>query len=81
MAYILEHKVPLAVTDAQTDPLLAPVHEVMRQRNTQSLLIVPIMAGGEVIGTLGFDAFQQRVFDDSDVDLVQHVASQVGQVR
>ncbi len=80
MAYILEHKAPLAVTDAQTDPLLAPVHEVMRQRNTQSLLIVPIIACGEVIGTLGFDAFQRRVFDDSDVDLVQHIASQVGQV-
>ena len=80
MAYILEHKAPLAVTDAQTDPLLAPVHEVMRQRNTQSLLIVPIIAGGEVIGTLGFDAFQRRVFDDADIDLVQHVASQVGQV-
>ncbi|MEE9615975.1 MAG: GAF domain-containing protein [Anaerolineae bacterium] len=80
MAYILEHKVPLAVTDAQTDPLLAPVHEVMRQRNAQSILIVPVIAGGEVIGTLGFDAFQRRVFDDSDVDLVQHVASQVGQV-
>jgi PAS domain S-box-containing protein len=60
MAYILEHKAPLAVTDAQTDPLLAPVHEIMRQRNTQSLLIVPIIAGGEVIGTLGFDAFQRE---------------------
>jgi len=80
MAYILEHKAPLAVTDAQTDPLLAPVHELMRQRNVQSILIVPIIAGGEVIGTLGFDAFQRQVFNDSDIDLMQHVATQVGQV-
>jgi PAS domain S-box-containing protein len=79
MMYILENKAPLAVTNAQTDPLLAPVHGIMRRRNVQSILIVPIIADGEVIGTLGFDAFQQRVFNDADIDLVQHVATQVGQ--
>jgi len=80
MAYILEHKTPLAITDAQTNPLLTPVHELMRQWNIQSILIVPIIVDGEVIGTLGLDAFQRRVFSDSEVNLVQHVASQVGQV-
>jgi two-component system cell cycle sensor histidine kinase/response regulator CckA len=80
MAYVLEHKAPLAMTDAQTDPLLTPVHEIMRQRNARSILIVPVIVGGEVIGTLEFDAFQRRVFTDSDIGLVQHVASHVGQV-
>ena len=80
MAYVLEHKAPLAMTDAQTDPLLTAVHEIMRQRNARSILIVPVIVGGEVIGTLEFDAFQRRVFTDSDIGLVQHVASHVGQV-
>ena len=80
MAYILKHKAPLVVSQAQADPLLSPVHSIMRQRNVQSILIVPVIAGGEVIGTLGFDSFEQRVFGDADVDLVQHVANQTGQV-
>ncbi|MEA3341382.1 MAG: GAF domain-containing protein, partial [Chloroflexota bacterium] len=80
MSYILEHKTHLAITDAQADPLLAPIHELMRQWNIQSILIVPIVVDGEVIGTLGFDAFQRRVFTDSEIDLVQRVASRVGQV-
>jgi len=80
LAYILEHKTPLAITDAQADPLLTPIHELVRQWNIQSILVVPIVVDGEVIGTLEFDAFQRRVFTDSEVDLVLQVASQVGQV-
>ncbi len=80
MAYILEHKAPLTIIDAQTDPLLTPVHELMRKWNIQSILIVPIIVGGEVIGTLGLDSFERRVFSDSDIGLTQHVVSQVGQV-
>ena len=80
MAYILEHKAPLAVSDAQADPLLSPVHELMRERNVHSILLVPVIAEGEVIGTLGFDAFESHVFSAADIDLVQHVANQAGQV-
>ncbi len=80
MEYILRHRTALAVEDAQTDPLLAPVHDLMRQRNVQSILIVPVIAGGEVIGTLGFDTFERRVFEQLDISLVQHVANQAGQL-
>ncbi len=80
MAYIVEHKAPLAVTEAQTDPRLAPVHAVMRQRNVASLLIVPVLVDGQVLGTLGFDTYQRRVFSDSEIELVQRIASQMGQV-
>jgi PAS domain S-box-containing protein len=80
MGYVLRHKVPFAATDAQTDPRLTPVHAIMRQRNVQSILIAPILVEGEVIGTLGLDAFQRREFSHYDIDLVQNVTSQVGQV-
>jgi len=79
MAYVLEHKVPLAVTDAQTDPRLAPVHELMRQQDITSILIVPIESRGEVVGTLGLDSLERRKFSGAEVALAQHVASQVGQ--
>jgi len=80
MAYVLEHKVPLAIVDAQHDPLLTPIHDIMRQRSTQSLLIVPIIANGEVIGTIGFDAFQRREFSAAEIELVQYVAGHIGQM-
>jgi PAS domain S-box-containing protein len=80
MEYVLQHKAPLVAIKAQADPRLAPVHDVMRQRNVQSILIVPVFVGGEVIGTLGLDAFQPREFSAADVELVQSVTGQVGQL-
>jgi PAS domain S-box-containing protein len=80
MTYILENKTPLAVSDAQTDPRLAPVHKIMRQRHVASILIVPIIADGNAIGTLGFDTFEKQIFSQSDIDLVQSIANQAGQV-
>ncbi len=57
MAYILSHKTPLAVADAQNDPLMASVHDIMRQRGVASILLVPILVGDQVVGTLGIDDF------------------------
>ncbi len=80
MAYVLEKSAPLAVSEAQVDPLLGPVHDIMRRRKVQSILIVPVIADGAVIGTMGFDAFEPRVFGEADIQLVQHVANQMGQL-
>lgn len=79
MAYILAHKAPLAIADAQSDPRLAPIWEVMRHRGTASILIVPVLSDGEVIGTLGIDALERRAFSEAEIRLAQHVASQVSQ--
>jgi PAS domain S-box-containing protein len=79
MLYILEHKIPLVVMDAQNDPLMEPIHDVMRQRDVASILIVPILLGEQVVGTLGIDGLEQREFSQADVDLMQKVATQVGQ--
>jgi len=79
MAYVLEHKVPLAVTDAQTDPRLAPVHALMREQGIASILLVPIESRGEVVGTLGLGSLERREFSGAEVALAQDVASQVGQ--
>lgn len=47
---------PLAVRDAQHDPRMEKVWDIMKQRRTQSIMIVPIVIGGKVIGTIGVDA-------------------------
>jgi len=79
MAYILEHKKPLPVNDAQHDPWMAPVHELMRQRQVASILLVPILIGGEVVGTLGIDHLKPFTFSQTDIDLMQNIARQVAQ--
>ena len=79
MSYILEHKVPLAISDAQSDPLLASIHEIMRQREVISILLVPILIGDQVAGTLGIDTLERREFNQADVELMKNIASQVSQ--
>lgn len=86
MAYVLEQRAPLAITIAQADPRLAPVHELMRRRSVVSILLVPILAGTDgaggpqVIGTLGFDSYEEREFGADDIRLVERVSAQVGQM-
>jgi PAS domain S-box-containing protein len=75
--YMLEHKAPLVVNDAQTDPRLKPIQGLMSERGTVSLLILPLLVEGEVVGTLGVDAIEPRSFSPDDVDLAQRVADQV----
>lgn len=77
--YILEHKAPLAVTDAQTDERLAPVQDLMRERGTLSLLIVPVMERGQVVGVIRLDATERREFSGEEITLAQNVAAATGQ--
>jgi PAS domain S-box-containing protein len=78
--YVLEHRAPLAVVDAQSDERLASVHGLMRDRGTVSLLIVPILvARGRVAGTLGLDAIERREFSQEEIALAQSVAAAAGQ--
>lgn len=78
--YVLTDKAPLALNNAQTNPLLASVHDLMLRRNTNSLLLVPILVGDEVCGTLGLDFHESRTFDAEELQLAQSLANQLGQV-
>lgn len=78
MEHILRTKAPLAVEDAQRDPILAPVHEVMCYRGVASILLAPILVAGEVAGTLGVDYYERRKIEADDLRLIHDVASQVG---
>ena len=75
---VLETKRSLVVNDAQTNPLTAPVHELMKQRHTYSLMIVPLLARDEVIGTIGLDSAEpDHKFNDEEVALVETFAGQL----
>ena len=75
---VLETGKPLVVSQAQTNPLTGPIHSVLKERNTHSLLIVPLRIKGEVIGSIGLDTTQpDRTFTQTEVELVETIAGQI----
>jgi GAF domain-containing protein len=78
--YVVDHKVPLSVEDAQHDPRMTPIHDLMRRRGTVSLLILPLIVRGNVVGTLGLDAVERRKFNQEEIDLASSAVSSAAQV-
>ncbi len=74
------HRRPLAIEEAQIDPRLAPMHNLLRRRGTVSLLLLPLVVGEETVGSLGMEAVEPRVFSAKEVDLARRVAEQVSGV-
>lgn len=76
---ITEHAItsrqPIAVFDAQHDPRMGDGTRTAASLGIASMLIVPIVAGGTVIGTLGLDSLEPREFTSEDIRLAQTVAS------
>ena len=68
-------KKPVAVRDAQRDPRMEKVWDIMKQRRTRSIMLVPIVIRGEVIGTIGLDAVHApRDFSREDQWLAETIA-------
>ena len=78
MAYILEKKSPLVVENAQEHPLLEPVHDLMKKRGVESLLIFPLVVRAQVVGTVGLDFLEPETFEPEEIALATRVAEQVG---
>lgn len=76
--YVLENHLPLVVEDVQNDTRLAATGDRLRKRGIASLLIVPVIMQGLVIGTMSLDSIERRHFSDDVVALVQSVANAAG---
>ncbi len=76
--FLLTEKRPLVIDDATSDPRLSPVHDLMRRRDVASILLLPLLVEGEVVGSLGLDALEARRFTSEEVELAWRVAEQVG---
>ena len=67
---------PLLVEHASADPGLSG--EAMRQENLQAQLIVPMRAGGRVVGTLCVAMRQHRKFNVEEVELLTAIGNATG---
>jgi len=69
------HK-PLVSEDVLNDPFFEPAWPALRQRGTRTLLIMPLIVGEDVIGTLGLDWVEPRQFTPDELELVETIANQ-----
>ncbi len=86
MDFILENKTSFLSTDAQNDPRLRAVRHIMIRQGINSILIVPLIIRGEVIGTMGCDVTKEgRTFSLEEIILAETltnlVAGRIEQAR
>jgi PAS domain S-box-containing protein len=55
---VMENREPLFINNALHHPATSHIIDILRMRGTQSLFVWPIIAGRDVIGTLGIDFHQ-----------------------
>ena len=68
---------PVVISDLKTSTL-QPVNPLFGEKSVRSLLGVPLIVEGRVIGVLHVGSLTQRDFDDADVQLLQLVADRIG---
>jgi signal transduction histidine kinase len=65
---------PLQIADPRHDQRLAMLHDGLERRDASTLLIIPLRAGGQLLGTLNVADTAARHFDDMDLDVAQALA-------
>jgi len=76
--FVVENAKALIVVDAQRNPLTAPLNEEMQRLGVHSLMLLPLVSRGRVIGTLGIDTTDaSRRFTDDELRLAETVAGQL----
>lgn len=75
---LLSEKIPLHFPDvASSAHLLGKVHNILTDLDIQSILIVPIIHGGQVIGSFSLDRKKAHPFSDEEIDQCRIFAEQV----
>ncbi|NPA93514.1 MAG: GAF domain-containing protein [Chloroflexi bacterium] len=75
---VIRTQKPALCRDVETDPRVADIRDLLRQRGTKQIIILPLLARDEVVGTLGLDIAQaDREFTDADLRLLEQIARQI----
>src|SRR5215203_5290166 len=69
-------RAPVVIPDLNNSPITV-VNPLLREKGIRSLLGVPLIVGGEVIGVLHVGSLTPRPFKEGDVELLQLVADRV----
>jgi phosphoserine phosphatase RsbU/P len=75
---VMEKKRTVFIQDAQNDPRTSSIADISRSRGTRSIMIVPLLARGEAIGTIGMPARDpDHAFTQNEIELAETIASQI----
>ncbi len=75
---ILQTKQPALLSNAQKHPLLTHFHHMLQQRKTQSMMIVPLLSRGEVVGAMGIERDDTgQEFTPAELRLSETIAGQI----
>ena len=75
---VIEKKKTIFIQDAQSDPRTSSIADISKSRGTHSIMIVPLLARGEAIGTIGMPARDPGyVFTKDEIELAETIASQI----
>lgn len=72
---VMRDRKPVSVLDAQNDPRMGEGREAAKRFGVVSMLLVPILAGDRVLGTLGLDSYEPREFGPDEIDIVKAASS------
>lgn len=75
---VIKKKKTVFIQDAQSDPRTSSISDLSKIRGTRSIMIVPLLARGEAIGTIGMPAKDpEHVFTNEEIQLAETIASQI----
>lgn len=74
---VLQTRKPLYVQDIPNNPLTVDIRDLLLKRGTYNLLIVPLIAENEVIGTIGCDFSEpNRVITQDELRIIETIVIQ-----
>ena len=67
---------PFMIADVMNEPEFEDMRPIMGARGLQAMLIVPVLMGERVLGTVGLDSDVPRRFSSAEIEMAQTVANQ-----
>jgi len=75
---VLKNRQSVMITGAQSSPMVAPIQVRLHERGIQTIAFFPIIAGGEVIGTISLDSTEkERIFTPQEMTLAETLVGQI----
>ncbi|MEW5957837.1 MAG: GAF domain-containing SpoIIE family protein phosphatase [Chloroflexota bacterium] len=76
--HLKANKKPLAVLDAQHDPIMGKARATMRLLGIQSIVIIPLLVKHRLVGSLSLDVTGgPRLFTDDELELCHIIGNQI----
>ena len=75
---VLQSKRPVIIANARQNEQTQSIHRILEDQGTECLMIIPMLARGEVFGTIGIvSRAKDRVFTNNEMELAETIAGQV----